>query len=127
MAHIGRRYGDEFSAQPEKGRMISVRDRDLERLGSYCRGDARGFFDLVRCNQDDLRWCGYAPLYTFLQAVPEARGEVLHYEQWNIDDQSVVGELRRDGVHSSRAATARERHQKPVTRDKWRASAAERA
>jgi hypothetical protein len=29
-------------------------------------------------------------VYTFLKAVPEARGELLRYQQWNIDDQSVV-------------------------------------
>jgi hypothetical protein len=37
-----------------------------------------------------LKWCGSAPLYTFLKAVPHARGELLRYEQWNIDEQSVV-------------------------------------
>jgi hypothetical protein len=37
-----------------------------------------------------LKWCGFSPLYTFLRAVPEARGEVLRYQQWNIDDESVV-------------------------------------
>ncbi len=25
-----------------------------------------------------------------LRAVPEARGELLHYQQWNIDETSVV-------------------------------------
>jgi hypothetical protein len=29
-------------------------------------------------------------LYTFLKAVPEARGSLLHYEQWNINPESVV-------------------------------------
>jgi len=41
-------------------------------------------------NRDDLKWCGSAPFYTFLKAAPKARGELLHYEQWNIDEQSVV-------------------------------------
>jgi len=39
---------------------------------------------------DDLKWCGSSPIYTFLRAVPEARGRRLSYEQWNIDDASVV-------------------------------------
>ena len=34
--------------------------------------------------------CGYSPLYTFLAATPSVKGNVLRYEQWNIDDQSVV-------------------------------------
>ena len=41
-------------------------------------------------SHDDLKWCGSAPLYTFLKALPEARGELLRYEQWNIDPRSVV-------------------------------------
>jgi AmmeMemoRadiSam system protein B len=90
LAHIGRRYGDRFAAQAESGRMTSVRQRDMERLEHYCRGDAEAFFELVRPNHDELRWCGYSALYTFLKAVPAARGDLLHYEQWNIDEQSVV-------------------------------------
>ncbi|HWP85396.1 MAG TPA: AmmeMemoRadiSam system protein B [Terriglobia bacterium] len=90
LAHIGRRYGDSFAAQAGQERMEAVRRRDAERLEQYCRGDAGAFFDLLAPNQDDLRWCGYAPMYTFLKAVPAARGRLLHYEQWNIDEQSVV-------------------------------------
>ena len=45
---------------------------------------------LVQQGQDDLKWCGSAPLYTFLKAVPAARGKLNRYEQWNIDEQSVV-------------------------------------
>ncbi len=39
---------------------------------------------------DDLKWCGTSPIYTFLRAVPEARGRVHGYEQWNIDASSIV-------------------------------------
>jgi hypothetical protein len=70
--------------------MTRVRERDLERLSHYCRGDARAFFELVAPDEDSLRWCGYSALYTFLQAVPSARGSLLNYEQWNIDEESVV-------------------------------------
>lgn len=90
LAHIGQRYGDPFAVQAEQGRMQSVRAQDMERLDEYCRGNDRTFFELVQPNQDELRWCGYAPMYTFLKAVPAARGSVLHYQQWNIDEQSVV-------------------------------------
>ena len=90
LAHIGRRYGDPAAVQAEQGRMLEIRAQDQERLRRYCNGDAEGFFEHVKPNQDDLRWCGYAPMFTFLKAVPEARGSLLHYEQWNIDEQSVV-------------------------------------
>ena len=90
LAHIGRRYGDPFEVQAEKGRMTEIREHDHERLKRYCSGDAAAFYDHVKPNQDELRWCGYAPMYTFIKAVPSARGSLLNYEQWNIDEQSVV-------------------------------------
>jgi hypothetical protein len=40
--------------------------------------------------EDDLKWCGSSPLYTFLRAAPGVKGRRLAYEQWNIDDASVV-------------------------------------
>jgi len=44
----------------------------------------------VQENHDDLKWCGSAPLYTFLRVLPQARSQLRRYEQWNIDPQSVV-------------------------------------
>ncbi len=90
MAHMGMRYGDNFKALAGQGRLEEVGLRDTLRLKRACAGDSAGFFDLVKGNQDDLKWCGYSALYTFLRALPSARGRVLRYEQWNIDPQSVV-------------------------------------
>jgi len=90
LAHIGRRYGDQTPARAEEGQMAAVRRQDEDRLDRVCAGDSEGFFELVRPNHDELRWCGYSPVYTFLQAVPAARGRLLRYEQWNIDEMSVV-------------------------------------
>jgi AmmeMemoRadiSam system protein B len=90
MAHIGRRYGDRFEAVADQAEMIGVAERDRARIDRIQAGDARGFWELVKQNRDDLKWCGSAPLYTFLKAVPNARGELLRYQQWNIDPQSVV-------------------------------------
>jgi AmmeMemoRadiSam system protein B len=70
--------------------MAEVEQRDRARIQRMESGDARGFWDLVQQNHDDLKWCGSAPIYTFLKAVPQARGELLGYQQWNIDEASVV-------------------------------------
>jgi hypothetical protein len=71
--------------------MHEVAARDAARLQRLAEGDAHGFWDLVREGGDDaLRWCGSSPLYAFARAVSGARAEVLRYEQWNIDDESVV-------------------------------------
>jgi len=90
LAHVGRRYGDPFEAVADQGPMAVVGEQDHRRLELACAGDAPGFFDSVKTNGDELKWCGYSPLYTFLKAVPRARGRVLRYQQWNIDPQSVV-------------------------------------
>jgi AmmeMemoRadiSam system protein B len=90
MAHMGRRYGDALAATAGRDQMEQVEQRDRDRIRRMEEGDAGGFWELVRESQDDLKWCGSAPIYTFLKAVPGARGSLLRYQQWNIDEQSVV-------------------------------------
>jgi AmmeMemoRadiSam system protein B len=91
MAHMGRRYGDQFEALANQNEMLSVGGRDRDRMDRIAAGDARGFWERVRENHgDDLKWCGSSPFYTFLKACPEARGQLENYEQWNIDPASVV-------------------------------------
>lgn len=90
MAHMGRRYGDEFTALANENEMLAVGGRDRQRMERVAAGDAAGFWELVQENHDDLKWCGSSPLYTFLKVMPHVRGSVERYEQWNIDPQSVV-------------------------------------
>ena len=90
MAHVGRRYGDDFAAQARTGSLVEVEARDRRRCEAIGRGDAGSFWELLRQNGDDLRWCGASPFYAFLKALPGLRSELLIYEQWNIDEQSVV-------------------------------------
>jgi hypothetical protein len=90
MAHMGRRYGDPYSALAHENEMLSVGGRDRQRIERIAAGDPDGFWDLVQENHDDLKWCGSSPVYTFLKVVPGARGTLERYEQWNIDPQSVV-------------------------------------
>ena len=90
MAHMGRRYGDALDARAGQDVMEAVADRDRGRIERMEQGDAEGFWNLVQENHDDLKWCGSAPIYSFLKALPQARGGLLHYQQWNIDETSVV-------------------------------------
>ena len=90
MAHMGRRYGDQMIARAEQGEMAAVAERDKSRIERMTEADASGFWEQIQQNQDDLKWCGSAPIYTFLKAVPGARGTLRRYQQWNIDEQSVV-------------------------------------
>jgi AmmeMemoRadiSam system protein B len=90
MAHMGRRYGDPFTATANRGEMDEVATRDRERIHQVNRSDADAYWDLVQQNRDDLKWCGSSPLYTFLKVRPRTRGTLENYDQWNIDDESVV-------------------------------------
>ncbi len=90
MAHMGRRYGDSFPAVANEGVMKEVAGRDRARIEKICERNPDGFWSLIQENKDDLKWCGSSVFYTFLRAVPKARGRLLGYEQWNIDEQSVV-------------------------------------
>ncbi len=90
MAHMGGRYQDPFSAVADQGVMSEVAARDRQRISCINSSDAAGFWHLVRERHDDLKWCGSSPFYTFLKTSPGARGELLRYEQWNIDERSVV-------------------------------------
>jgi AmmeMemoRadiSam system protein B len=90
MAHMGRRYGDSIIAKADEGEMAAVAERDRMRIERLSAADADGFWNLVQENQDDLKWCGSSPIYTFLKAMPQARGTLRRYQQWNIDEQSAV-------------------------------------
>ncbi len=90
MAHMGARYGDQFEAHANEDRMLAVAERDRLRMERVAAGDSSGFWELVRENRDDLKWCGSSPFYTFLKVRPNLRGKIGRYEQWNIDPQSVV-------------------------------------
>ena len=90
MAHMGLRYGDPFAAEANQGIMQEVERRDRDRIARVSNGDPDGFWNLVAENGDDLKWCGSSPLYTFMKAVPHARAVLRGYEQWNIDERSVV-------------------------------------
>lgn len=90
MAHIGRLYGDAEGAQAHDERMREVEARDRQRITRLESGDAAAFWQLVQAEHDDLNWCGSAPFYTLLRAVPGVRAQLRHYQQWNIDPASVV-------------------------------------
>lgn len=90
LAHIGQRYGDPIDARAEQGFMQEVRAKDLTRLRHVCEGNSSELLEMVLPNYDELKWCGFTPIYTFMQAVKGARGNVMLYDQWNIDEGSVV-------------------------------------
>ena len=96
MAHIGRRYGDPIRARANLAEMVAIEQRDRQRIAQLGSGDVQGYWSLVQEGHDDLKWCGSAPLYTFMKAMSGVKAELLDYHQWQIDPDSVVtfGALR---------------------------------
>lgn len=90
MAHMGKRYDDDAIYTAHAGGMLDIEAKDRSRIASLEAGDAEGFWAQVQENRDPLKWCGSAPFYTFLRAFPQAKGELLDYEHWQIDTESVV-------------------------------------
>lgn len=90
MAHMGMRYGDRFAALADVDEMADVAARDHRRVDHIRAGEADGFWSEVQKNHDDLKWCGSSPLYTFMKSLPHARATLRKYQQWNIDEASVV-------------------------------------
>lgn len=90
MAHMGVRYGDNLRATANIGEMLAIKERDHQRIDQINSGDIRAYWSLVQDGHDDMKWCGSSPFYTFMKVMPQARGELLHYQHWQIDPQSVV-------------------------------------
>lgn len=90
MAHIGKRYGDPIRATARTGEMLAVEQRDRARIEQLAAGNIADYWTLVQEQQDDLKWCGSSPFYTFLKTNPGIKGELLDYDHWQIDPESVV-------------------------------------
>lgn len=90
MAHMGKRYGDDFAAVAQEGTMRQIGELDQFRIEMLSQGNASAFWKDVAERDAEMKWCGSSTLYSFTQVYPEARAELLRYQQWNIDPGSVV-------------------------------------
>ena len=87
LAHMGTRFGDPEPVSAVELERIGREDRAM--LESVEAGDAHGFFESVRRDNDRRRICGLSPIYTLLRALGGARGTLRRYGQWP-DPEGVV-------------------------------------
>jgi AmmeMemoRadiSam system protein B len=87
LAHMGPRFGDPAPITEAELAVIDREDRQM--LAAVEAGDADGFFDSVRCDNDRRRICGLSPIYTLLRALGGTPGRLRRYGQWP-DPQGVV-------------------------------------
>ncbi|MFI5351409.1 MAG: AmmeMemoRadiSam system protein B [Candidatus Binatales bacterium] len=77
-AHVGKKFGDEFSV--DDGVVEWVRRDDLALIETITRGDPDGFFADISKDRDRRRICGMAPIYTQLELLRGRPGRLLKYD-----------------------------------------------
>jgi AmmeMemoRadiSam system protein B len=82
LAHVGPRFGDDWSV--DRGRQSKIRAADEHLLEFVVRPDADGYYADVMRDRDARRICGFTPIYllTALMQAEQRPGEVLRYTQW---------------------------------------------
>ena len=76
-AHIGRKFGDTFTADESVAERI--KGEDLGLIEFIKRGDPEGFFGDIVKDRDARRICGLSPMYTQLELLRGHRGSLLKY------------------------------------------------
>ncbi|MCX7816538.1 MAG: AmmeMemoRadiSam system protein B [Syntrophales bacterium] len=80
LAHIGYQFGDAFPVS--ESALDYSRRKDELVLDMIVRGNATGFFEVVKEEKDARRICGLSPIYFQLRLLEKCRGKVVAYEQW---------------------------------------------
>jgi AmmeMemoRadiSam system protein B len=76
-AHVGKKFGDEFSA--DRTVAERVEREDLSLIENIKRGDPAGFFADIVKDRDARRICGLAPMYTQLALLNGHSARLLKY------------------------------------------------
>lgn len=80
MAHVGKKFGDDF---PAESLLETLAREDADILKNAAAVDTSEFFSGIAGVGDCRRICGLPPVYSMLEAVRPRRGEVLDYRQWH--------------------------------------------
>jgi len=86
LAHIGPRYGDQYTPTPVTIR--EVKEDDLELLGFAEKVNKDGFFSCIQKVRDRRRICGLPPIYTMLSVMDASKGKLLKYSTAQVDNQN---------------------------------------
>ncbi|MGH7932554.1 MAG: AmmeMemoRadiSam system protein B [Candidatus Binataceae bacterium] len=77
-AHVGKKFGDDFSADERVARR--VKSEDLALIENIRRGDPDGFFADIARDQDQRKICGLSPMYTQLALLRGHRARLLMHD-----------------------------------------------
>jgi len=87
LSHVGTRFGD--PAVDERAKQ-EIQDKDRRALEAARTGDAEAWFASIAEHDDSTRICGLAPTYATLRCASVGEGRLLHYEQSDESDGSLV-------------------------------------
>ena len=77
-AHVGRKFGDSFSADEKVAEW--VKQEDLALIENIKRGDPDGFFADVVKDRDARKICGLSPMYTQLELLRDHPARLLMHD-----------------------------------------------
>lgn len=80
LAHFGKKFGDE---NPATSMMDKVKAFDETFLEVGANSDSNTMLKIMGTDYDPYRICGFPPLYTFLKAFSNAKGETLSHDLWD--------------------------------------------
>ncbi|MBX3044724.1 MAG: AmmeMemoRadiSam system protein B [Candidatus Kapabacteria bacterium] len=79
-AHIGRKFGDDYDAEPI---LDSLKNEDKILIDALTNLDKHRFFRKISEDNDKYRICGTSPIYSLMSLKDFKRCEFLDYAQWN--------------------------------------------
>jgi len=77
-AHVGKKFGDSFSADEKIAQW--VKHEDLALIENIKRGDPDGFFADIAKDRDARKVCGLAPMYTQLELLRDHSARLLMHD-----------------------------------------------
>jgi AmmeMemoRadiSam system protein B len=80
LAHVGKKFGDADAASTL---FDEIRAFDREFLGRASKNQPEELLSLMKEEMDPFRICGFPPLYSFLQSMPDLKGKILSYDLWD--------------------------------------------
>jgi AmmeMemoRadiSam system protein B len=88
LAHVGRRFGDQWLVDAQRQATVATSDREM--LDLLLSPDADAYYAHVMRDGDARRICGFTPIYVLAALMQAERrgGELLRYTQWVDTDLS---------------------------------------
>ncbi len=80
LAHIGRKFDDNFDAEPELENLVKEDTELIDRLEEL---DSEGFYYCIAKVNDKRKICGLPPIYTLMHTFEPRTAKFLKYAQWN--------------------------------------------